>query len=165
MSSGNETKPLTALDYALGYARNSIAMADAVVAHTKDQEVSAAYKGASELLTEVLAVLENPGGKKSSGKDPSGRTSTYTTELECPWEFEGEIEPFQPGQFSGPPEACFPDEGGYATLVSGTIGNHVFNHIELAAIFSEDDIQAIEEDLYDSWLTDQEDTRDYEAGC
>ena len=30
----------------------------------------------------------------------------------------GEVEPFQPGRTSGPPELCYPDEGGCASIVA-----------------------------------------------
>jgi len=33
-------------------------------------------------------------------------------ECEAPEEFD--IEPFHPGKFYGPPENCYPDEGGFA---------------------------------------------------
>ncbi len=32
-----------------------------------------------------------------------------------------DIEPFQPGNICGPPEACYPDEGGFADIVEWEI--------------------------------------------
>ena len=150
----------TALNLARGYVRNSVAMAQTMMEKARTAEEAAAYQGASGILAKLLTALEKP-----SGMIPPGKTSVYTTELECQWVFEGEIEPFQPGQFSGPPESCFPDEGGYATLSSGTLGCKTFDHVELLAVFSEDDIEAIEADLYDAWVENQNDQPDYEAGC
>jgi hypothetical protein len=39
----------------------------------------------------------------------------YQLDYECPncnHAFTIEVEPFTPGRFSGPPELCYPDEGG-----------------------------------------------------
>lgn len=37
---------------------------------------------------------------------------TYELDLK----YTVEIEPFVPGKYTGPPEDCYPDEGGYASL-------------------------------------------------
>jgi hypothetical protein len=49
-------------------------------------------------------------------------TIRYEAYIECgpdaiPYRFVCEIEPLVRGWYSGPPERCYPDEGGYASIL------------------------------------------------
>jgi hypothetical protein len=76
---------------------------------------------------------------------------------------EFDIEPFIPGRLSGPPEYCYPNEGGFAT-VSGDIlevnedgSTQVWNDYLTVS-----EIHDIECSAYDRWQSDSE-LDDYEC--
>jgi len=63
---------------------------------------------------------------------------------------EGDIEPYVPAKLSGPPENCYPAEGGYAEITK------VEPNVEL----TEEEAKQAEEKLYESY---EEDFREAEA--
>jgi hypothetical protein len=72
---------------------------------------------------------------------------------------EFEIEPHQPGQLSGPPEACYPDEGGFARLYRATIGEHAYDAEQFAAVIGPAELGDLEEEAYSTWERNSEDRR------
>jgi len=69
--------------------------------------------------------------------------------IESEWNFEADIEPFQKGVYSGPPENCFPDEGGYAVITEATLGKITFSREALVDMLTENTVQSIEEEIYE----------------
>jgi hypothetical protein len=81
-------------------------------------------------------------------------THSFTIERDdCELELEAEfeIEPFVPGKRNGPPEDCYPDEGGFASL-DGVI--HVLddNRSVWDGTLTKAEQDRVERDAYDSWL-------------
>ncbi len=84
-----------------------------------------------------------------------------TYERECGEEdilytFVYDVEPYDPGKTSGPPENCYPPEGGFATVyeVRGPDGVEIKEALwESLGI----DIKKIEELIYEDWADSQGD--------
>lgn len=68
---------------------------------------------------------------------------------------EFDVEPFVQGNLSGPPEQCFPDEGGFAVLTSP---DNTCPHCLVQ--WTEDEITHIEKAAYDAWESAQADDAD-----
>lgn len=88
-----------------------------------------------------------------------------------------EIEPYVPGKISGPPEDCYPTEGGYVTDMLVTLDDGTDAPVEITA----DERKAIEDWIelnhghdadrhgdpdaaYEAWRDDQMDRRDDWSG-
>ena len=71
--------------------------------------------------------------------------------IECGFLFTADIEPFRRGRYTGPPESCYPDEGGTATLTGAALGSHGFSMADVERMFTPEQIQTIEEDIYEQW--------------
>lgn len=71
--------------------------------------------------------------------------------IECGFLFTADIEPFRKGRYTGPPESCYPDEGGTATLTGAALGSHGFSMADVERMFTPEEIAAIEEELYADW--------------
>ena len=73
---------------------------------------------------------------------------------ESEWTFESDITPFQKGQYYGPPENCYPEEGGYARIEYGTLGKCTWEREFLIehAMFSERELSDLEDDIYQEYL-------------
>lgn len=89
------------------------------------------------------------------------KTSELTYEIECGpddilYTFVYEVEPYDPGVCSGPPERCYPPEGGFATVneVRGPDGVEIpeAKYKELGI-----DMEKIEEACYLDWADKQGD--------
>ena len=64
-------------------------------------------------------------------------------EIEVEVEVSANVTPYRPGVYSGPPEACYPDEPGYADEIEAVV---VLHEQDLAAIAGDDWVgRAIEE--------------------
>jgi len=69
----------------------------------------------------------------------------------CVWVVEGEYEPYTPARLSGPPEDCYPAEGGYAEITEGyceELGIYL-DGSEMHKRFGEKGIEQIEQRLAD----------------
>lgn len=86
---------------------------------------------------------------------------TLTRHIEVPMEFEVNIEPFRRGRYTGPPEHCYPDEGGTAEIVKALVATDTETltlwRRDLVEILDEDTVSEFEVDLYEQW--DDEDHR------
>jgi len=74
------------------------------------------------------------------------------TSIEIDVEITGKIIKYDPGISSGPPEKCYPPEGGHATDVSVFLtrrkadGTH--ERIEITAFVDETELDRLEDELY-----------------
>ena len=66
-----------------------------------------------------------------------------------PFEVEFDGTPFVPAQVSGPPENCYPAEGGEADIITVTLEGH-----DLTDVLSEDVMLKINEDLVEYLCSD-----------
>jgi len=88
---------------------------------------------------------------------------SYSTTIET--EVDGEdvtlyctfdIEPYVQGNYSGPPEYCYEDDGGYASIVSAFYDEARKKKVDLDLLL-EEEIQSLEKTAYDEWLERQSD--------
>ena len=76
--------------------------------------------------------------------------------IEAKWVFEADIDPLQKGVYTGPPEQCYPDEGGTATLTGASLGVHGFTMADIERMFTPEERAAIEEEIYADWLNHED---------
>lgn len=73
------------------------------------------------------------------------------------------IEPFVQGKYYGPPENCYPDEGGTAEINGPVmIQNEEGKFVPWDGTLTDTEISGVEEKGYEDWVTTQEDSCDYD---
>lgn len=82
-------------------------------------------------------------------RDVDGETVEYELEVEC------YIEPFVRGRYSGPPENCYPDDGGFAEIESPVYALDEDGKRSLwDGTLTSAEKAKVEKDAYESWLND-----------
>ena len=71
---------------------------------------------------------------------------------------EYEYEPLIPGRLSGPPENCYPDEGGALTIGAVLINGE---WVDPREVFTDSVVEKWEETLYERCVESESDDRDY----
>jgi hypothetical protein len=79
------------------------------------------------------------------------------SQINCYLQCEATIEPFRSGKYSGPPESCYPAEGGYAIL-----DRILLDGIDIQGFLSPSTLETIEEAVYSQWQDEQEAMEDDE---
>ena len=73
------------------------------------------------------------------------------------------IEPFVRGKYSGPPENCYPDEGGTAEIEGPVlVQNEEGKFVPWDGQLTKDEISDVETKGYEDWVQAQEDSVDYD---
>jgi hypothetical protein len=85
-------------------------------------------------------------------RDVDGETVEYELEVECC------IEPFVRGYYSGPPENCYPDDGGFAEIDSPV---YVLDEDGKRSLWegslTKAETAKVEEDAYENWVNNIDD--------
>ena len=84
-------------------------------------------------------------------------TLTLDDDSEVELEVEGYIEPLTPARISGPPEDCYPAEGGFAEISRVTV-------VDTGDAFetTKEQDEALSEALYEAWEDYDNDEYDYD---
>jgi hypothetical protein len=84
-------------------------------------------------------------------------TLTLDDDSEVELEVEGYIEPLTPARISGPPEDCYPEEGGFAEISRVTV-------VDTGDAFetTKEQDEALSEALYEAWEDYDNDEYDYD---
>ena len=87
--------------------------------------------------------------------------------LEIDVNYECDIEPYVEGRLSGPPEDCYPSEGGYASLTKVWLsaktsekapdGSDLYKDVEITDFLSAEEDKDMEEQAYEAWCEERGD--------
>ena len=73
------------------------------------------------------------------------------THIGLTFKAECDVEPFVRGKYSGPPESCYPDEGGYAEITDLTVDG-----ADASFLLGSDLADALNEAAYDACVAEGE---------